>query len=87
MEQEDLVTRTVSTLTDKGWQGPALVGLEILRPFSFIGGQILWVLQPILGIFTSSELIGQAALLLEEPEAVDQLIAQLDKADRAASDS
>jgi hypothetical protein len=74
---EEFVGQIVDALCDHGLRLPALVGLEAGRPLSLIGGQVLWLLQPLLSLFTSKEVIGRLAETLEQPEAVDLLIERL----------
>jgi hypothetical protein len=52
------------------WVGLAV---EILRPFSFVGAQMIHFFSPVLTAFSSSTQIEQLAELLESPEALDQL--------------
>jgi hypothetical protein len=61
-----------------GLQVPVLVGLEAGRPFAFLGGQLLWVAKPVLSLFVSNTSVNQFAELLEEPAAVESLIATLE---------
>lgn len=78
LDQVELINRTAKAINERGWRTPALVALEICRPLAFVGGSFLWVLQPVIGLLVSTELVGQAAHLLEEPETVDLLIRRLD---------
>lgn len=56
---------------------PTLVLLELLRPFSFLGSQLLLLLQPLLG-FLSWE-TGRYASLLEDREKMDRFLERLDQ--------
>jgi hypothetical protein len=78
LDNEEFVVQLADAICTHGLRLPALAGLEAGRPFSFIGGQFLWLLQPILGLVVSRESVGRAAQLLEEPEAIDELIDQLE---------
>ena len=78
LDNEEFVVQIADALCTHGLRLPALIGLEAGRPLSLIGGQFLWLLQPILGLVLSRDMIGHAARLLEEPEAVDELIDQLE---------
>ncbi len=65
--------------------GPASIALRIMRPVSWIGGQLLWVIEPLLGTpgmrHTQNPLsLPGLATLLEREEAVDDLISRLDNA-------
>ena len=68
-------------LCQRGWRTPALVALEAGRPFAFIGGQLLWILQPLLGLVLSLDKIGQFARVLENPSSLNKLICQLEEAE------
>jgi hypothetical protein len=59
-------------------QVPVQVGLEAGRPFAFLGGQLLWVAKPVLALFISGNAVSGLAELLEEPAAVEALIATLE---------
>ncbi len=75
---KDEIGKVVEAISDRGWQDAAIFVLEIGQPFTLIGGQLLWILQPALSLFFSGDLVGRAARLLEEPEAVNDLIERLD---------
>ena len=75
---DQFVGQIADALCSRGLRLPALIGLEAGRPLSLIGGQFLWILQPVLGLLVSRELVGQVAQLLEEPAAVDELIDHLE---------
>jgi hypothetical protein len=78
LDNEDFVGQIADVICSHGMRLPALVGLEAGRPLSLLGGQVLWILQPILGLVLSRELVEQTARFLEEPQSVDALIAQLE---------
>ena len=58
---------------------PALILLDAGRPLTFFGGQLLWVSQPLFSLFGKSTQVARMARLLEEPQAVAQLIQQLEE--------
>ena len=64
-------------LSDRGVGATALIGLEAGRPLAFLAGQLLWVLQPVLGLIMPRERLAHLAVILEDPEAIDQLIGHL----------
>jgi hypothetical protein len=53
--------------------------LDALEPFAFVGGQLLWILQPTLGLLIGAERIAEYALMLERPETVKLLRAQIEE--------
>jgi hypothetical protein len=75
------VNQIATTLSRHGWETPALVLLEAGKPLTFLGGQLLWVVQPALSLVMPTDLVRQTAQLLEEPEAVEALISQLETAE------
>jgi hypothetical protein len=75
---DQFVGQVADALCRHGLRLPALIGLEAGRPLSLIGGQFLWILQPVLGLVVPRDLVGQFAQLLEEPTAVAELIDQLE---------
>lgn len=60
---------------------PAIAVLDAGRPLTFIGGQLVWLLQPALSLFVSRETIRQTARLLEEPASVTALVNRLEAVD------
>ena len=76
-EQDTMIRQFADTLTRRGLGEIALVALQAGQPLSFLGGQLLWVAQPALSIVFPSQKLAQVAHLLEEPAAVQSLIACL----------
>lgn len=60
---------------------PVLAVLDAGRPLTFLGGQLLWLLQPALSLFVSGDTIRQTAHLLEEPDSVTALVQRLEAAE------
>ncbi len=77
-ENQAFVNQLADFICRLGLQGPVLVGLEAGRPFSFLGGQLLWVAKPALALFFSGNVINHLAELLEESAAVESLISTLE---------
>jgi hypothetical protein len=77
-EQEAFLDQIVDTLCHRGLQMPALIALEAGQPLSFLGGQLLWMAQPALSLFLSTQMVREVARLLENPTAVQMLIERLD---------
>ncbi|MCL4394493.1 MAG: hypothetical protein M1482_06790 [Chloroflexi bacterium] len=59
---------------------PAILFLEMHKPFAFTGAQMLWVAQPLLSPWLNGTTVRDLALLLEDPASVEQLIKQLESA-------
>ena len=83
--ERDETGTLAAAITRSGMAGPASVALRIIKPLSWISGQLLWVLEPLLGTLGMRHtqnvfsLPGLAALL-EREDSVDDLISRLDGA-------
>ena len=75
--QAELAGQLARRIQRWGLGGPVSVILDALEPFAFVGGQLLWILQPTLGLLVNRERIAEFALMLERPEALRLLRAQL----------
>ena len=64
----------------RGWTLPALLVMEIGRPFAFLLGQAVWVAQPALSMLWPAERIGEVAALVESPTVWDELQRTLSRA-------
>ena len=78
---DEFIGQIADAVCSHGMRLPALIGLEAGRPFTLVGGQLVWILQPVLSLITSRELVGRLAELLEEPSAVEALMDQLEARD------
>ena len=76
------IGRLAAWICRRGLQTPVMVGLEAGRPIAFLGGQLLWVAKPVLSLFYSGNEVSRLAELLEEPAAVEALIATLEAQER-----
>lgn len=77
-ENQAFISQLADNICRWGLQVPVLVGLEAGRPLAFLGGQLLWVSKPALALFFSGNSVSRLAELLEEPAAVEALIATLE---------
>ena len=57
--------------------------LDAAEPLGPLGAQVLWIVQPALRLFVSTDEIGGLANLLDDPAGVAWLRAELTGADRA----
>jgi hypothetical protein len=80
-EQNAFLDQAVAFICRNRLRLPALVVLDAGRPLTFLGGQLLWLLQPALSLFVSSTTIRQTAHLLEEPDALTALVNRLEAID------
>jgi hypothetical protein len=77
--ENPFLEQVASFIQGHGWGAPFLLILEVGRPLAFLGGQFLWIAQPALSLILPGSWIQQTARLLEEPEAVDILMARLEE--------
>lgn len=61
----------------RGLTGALRLTLDLLEPLGPLGAQVLYVLQPGLGIFGFYHIAGEVARTLEEPDGIDELRKQL----------
>ncbi len=76
-KQTAFVDHIATIIHQHGWQFPIQLALEGGRPLTWIGGQLMWVMQPVLSLFIATDTVRQIAQLLENRVAVDALIARL----------
>ena len=77
-QQDAWLDHLADILQQHGLGTPALIALEVGRPLSFLGGQILWAAQPVLSLFLPRQTIANTARVLENPTAVQALINRLE---------
>jgi len=80
-EQNVFLDRVADVVQRHGLHGPALTVLDAGRPLAFLGGQLLWLLQPVLSLLVSGKEVALLAHVLEKPEAVSALITRLESND------
>lgn len=81
MEQEPHPDDWLAALQDRG-MGPALhLLLDVLAPLGALGAQLLYVAQPLAGVFGWRERLGHIADALEQPGGMDALRRRLDEHD------
>ena len=75
-DQADYLTDVIGS---SRWRVPVLLLLEVGRPLAFLVGQLVWLAQPTLSLLWSSSTVSRWAILFEQPEQLDRLIADLHK--------
>lgn len=66
----------------RGLDGLLHVALDVLEPLGPLGAQLVWIVQPMLGMWISREVLQQLAETLETPGGFEQLRQQLDEGQR-----
>jgi hypothetical protein len=67
------VAETAVFIQRRGWSEAALALLEAGAPLAFLGGQLVWLAQPLLSVTFPAAKIQQVAYLLEDPAALEVL--------------
>jgi hypothetical protein len=62
-----------------GWDSGLLLMMDVIEPISPLASQMLWVLQPMAGIFGAHEAIREIAEALETPEGLKILRSKLNE--------
>lgn len=78
-DQAALIQQIAETIIQRGWRTPALALLEAGRPLAFLGGQLLWLSQPLFASLLPAIRWREFAHLLEDSAAVEALIGQLER--------
>ena len=79
IKQAELVEQIVRRVRQWGIDGLVSVLLDGLRPFSFIGGQLLWLVQPAASLLVDRQRVADLANLMEKPEALELLRSRLEE--------
>jgi hypothetical protein len=79
IRQAELVDRIAERVQRWGLDGLVSALLECVRPFAFLGGQLLWVAQPTLGLLIDPDQVAEYAYLLEQPSTIDLLRVRLEQ--------
>ncbi len=77
LKQAVFIDHIAAIIRQHGWQFPVQLALEGGRPLTLIGGQLMWVMQPVLSLFINTDTVRQTAQVLESRAAVDALIVRL----------
>jgi hypothetical protein len=77
-DSRQLANRLAEQIRRLGLTLPALVLLEVARPFGFIASQGLLLCQPLLGYFVEEPRIAGYVDLLSDRDNIDHLLARLD---------
>jgi len=73
-QEEKLIGRLADWILRHRLVTPAVLLLEANKPFSFLGSQALWMLQPLLGPAIGHERVAVYARLLEDSTSVERLL-------------
>lgn len=72
--RDQLINMVADQIVKRGLETPASFFVEMNRPLSFIGGQGLVFLAPILGVIFNQHTIEEFARLMEDRKNIDRLL-------------
>ncbi len=77
--RDELVATLASRLRAWNLSTPAILCLQSLAPLGFLASQLFVFAQPFVGLIAGDGLAREWALICEEPETIERLIAQLER--------
>jgi hypothetical protein len=83
IDKPALIERLATRIRERGLTAPAILAIELLRPLGFVGSQLVLMFGPLFGAVGTSRYADYAGLL-EDRQAMDQLVATLETSTRAA---
>jgi hypothetical protein len=84
-QQRVLVDRICAEVIRRRMATPALLLLEMHRPFNYVSAQVMHFFQPMLSILTDTAGYDQFVLFLEQRGSIDYLISRIDAMELAAA--
>jgi hypothetical protein len=84
-EDEALLRKIAGLIVKRGMAAPALLFLESLGPFSFLGGQVVHGLKPFLDLVCDSVELERLATMLERRDSIDKLIVLIQEATNSST--
>ena len=79
MNEEEMIYEFAEKIVNKGLSIPAIFLLESTKYISFIAGQILIFLGPVLTFFINDKKYNQFIELIEKRQNIELLIVQIEK--------
>jgi hypothetical protein len=83
--QQELVERAASKIIAWNLREPAIVFMTMHAPLAFLGSQLWIAAQPFVGMLTGDAFARDFAFLLQDPNALEQLVARLERAQSPVS--
>ena len=74
-----LVEQLAEGIVGRGLALPAMLLLEVTKPFSFLASQGLFLCQPLVGLVNQDFPVGDYAALLSDRSNIEYLIAHLER--------
>jgi len=76
--RDELINKVAEQVVKRGLETPATFFVEMNRPLSFIGGQGLIFLAPILGVIFNQQTIEEFGRLMEDRKNIDRLLDRIE---------
>jgi hypothetical protein len=78
MNEQPTLPEWMQEARARGLDGALGVALDMLEPLGPLGAQLIWVAQPVLGVWMPRDILGHLAEALETPGGIEQLRQQLE---------
>lgn len=79
MNEKPVTDTWIAAAKARGWESGILLMMDVLEPVSPLASQMLWVIQPMAGIFGAHEAVREIAEALDSPEGLKQLREKLNQ--------
>lgn len=76
--RDELINKVAEQVVKRGLETPATFFVEMNRPLSFIGGQALVFIAPVLGVIFDQRTIEEFARLMEDRKNIDRLLDKIE---------
>jgi hypothetical protein len=77
----ELINRLASEVVERNLTAPAIFLLEMGRPFTFIGSQVMVFLEPIIQSIFNIKIYNHIRLMLEDRKNLDELLLRIEDYD------
>jgi hypothetical protein len=79
MNEKPITDTWIEAAKARGWDSSLLLMMDVIEPISPLASQMLWVVQPMAGVFGAHEAVRQIAEALETPEGLKALREKLNE--------
>jgi hypothetical protein len=86
-QRDEVIARVSAGLVQWHLREPAIVLMALHEPLAFLGGQALLAAQPFLGVFLGDTFTRDLALVFQDPQSFQQLLARLEQSAAHAPNS
>jgi hypothetical protein len=82
---QGIVEDLAQAITTRGWNAPATLLLELLRPLAFVGSQLLLVVEPLAGRGAQARSMRRYSQWLQDRRNIDLLLQRIETRDQGAA--